>query len=165
MQHERDPLGGSELFEHHEQCETDRFGQQRFVLCVDPVLAAHDRLGRMRAQGLLAPRLARAQHVQAHPRNDRRQPSAQVLDAARAGAAEPQPGFLDGVVRRAPRAIARCGPPEPTTQIVVNEYDADNPKGGFPTRNSEALPPEGYISSSSFGVPRRRDSVSTLSTD
>ena len=37
MQHERDPLGGSELFEHHEQCETDRFGQQRFVLWVDPV--------------------------------------------------------------------------------------------------------------------------------
>ena len=104
VQHEREPLGGSQRFEHHEQRETDRVGQQRFVLGVDPVLAAHDRLGHVRVQRLLAPRLARAQHVQAHPRDDRRQPSAQVLDAAGVGAAEPQPGFLHGVVRLAQRA-------------------------------------------------------------
>jgi hypothetical protein len=73
-------------------------------LGVDPVLAAHDRLGHVRAQGLLASRLARAQDVQAHPRDDGCQPSPKVLDAARVRAAEPEPGFPDGVVRLAQRA-------------------------------------------------------------
>jgi hypothetical protein len=36
MQHERDPLGGSQRFEDHEQRETDRVGRQRFTLRVDP---------------------------------------------------------------------------------------------------------------------------------
>ena len=49
-------------------------------------------------------RLARAQHVKAHPRHDRRQPSSQVLDAARVGAAEAELGLLHGVVRLAQRA-------------------------------------------------------------
>jgi hypothetical protein len=53
-------------------------------------------------QALLAPRLAGAQHVQANPRDDRRQPSREVLDAAHVGAAHAQPGFLDGVVGLAP---------------------------------------------------------------
>jgi hypothetical protein len=71
------------------------------VLGVDPVLAAHNRLGHLLAQRLLAPRLARAQHVEAHSRDNRRQPSSQVLDAVRAGAAEVEPGLLHGVVRLA----------------------------------------------------------------
>jgi hypothetical protein len=91
VQHERDPLGGTQRFEYHEQRETDRVGELRFVLGVAPVRMAHDRIGHVRAQGMLAPRLARAQHVQAHSRDDRRQRSAQVLDAARVGAAEAQP--------------------------------------------------------------------------
>ncbi len=60
--------------------------------------------GPARVQRRLAPRLARAQQVEAHPRDDRRQPAAQVLDPGRAGAAEPQPGLLDGIVRFAERA-------------------------------------------------------------
>ena len=104
MQHEREALGGIQGVEYHEQRETDRVGQERFLLGVHPVLAAHDRVGYMHAQGLLAPRVARAQQVKAHPRDDRRQPSAQVLDAARIGAAEAQPGFLNGVVGLDPRA-------------------------------------------------------------
>src|SRR5882762_1362361 len=51
--------------------------------------------------------LARAQHVEAHPRDHRRQPSAEVLNAARAGAAEMEPGLLDGVVRLALRTELR----------------------------------------------------------
>jgi hypothetical protein len=35
------------------------------------------------------------------------------------------------------------GPPNPTTQIVVNEDDADNPGDGFPTSYPQVLPPEG----------------------
>ncbi|HEV8044620.1 MAG TPA: hypothetical protein VGP38_05525, partial [Rubrobacter sp.] len=60
MQHEREPLGGGQRFEHHQQRQTGRVGQQRLLLGVDPVLAADDRLGHARAQGLaqglLAPR-------------------------------------------------------------------------------------------------------------
>jgi hypothetical protein len=40
----------------------------------------------VRAQGLLASRLAQARDVQPHPCDDRRQPAALVLDAARVGA-------------------------------------------------------------------------------
>jgi hypothetical protein len=53
---------------------------------------------------LLAPRSARAEHVQRHAGDDCRQPAAEVPDFARVGAAEPQPGVLDGVVGLAERA-------------------------------------------------------------
>src|SRR5258707_228371 len=78
--------------------------QQCFLLGVNPALTARDWLGHGRIQGLLAPRVARAQHVEADPRDHRRQPSAQVLDAARVGAAEVEPGLLYGVVRLGERA-------------------------------------------------------------
>ena len=46
----------------------------------------------------------RAQHVQRDPGHDRGQPAAQVLHPVGSGAAEPQPGFLHGVVSLARRA-------------------------------------------------------------
>ena len=52
----------------------------------------------------LAPHAARAQHVQADPRDDGGQPAAEVLDLVRVGAAEPQPGLLHGVVGLGHRA-------------------------------------------------------------
>ena len=45
MQHEREALGGSQGVEDHEQRETDRVGQERFLLGVDPALTARDGLG------------------------------------------------------------------------------------------------------------------------
>ncbi len=51
MQHEREPLGGGERFEHHEQRETDQVGKQRLVLGV--VLAALDRVGFTLSLGLI----------------------------------------------------------------------------------------------------------------
>jgi hypothetical protein len=45
MQHERDPLGGSQCLEYHEQPETDGVTQEGFVLGVDPVLTTHDGIG------------------------------------------------------------------------------------------------------------------------
>jgi alkylhydroperoxidase family enzyme len=39
----------------------------------------------------LAPRPPRAQHVEAHAREDRRQPTREIVNIARIGAAEPQP--------------------------------------------------------------------------
>jgi hypothetical protein len=37
VQHEREPLGGSQRVEHHEQREPDRVGEERFLLGVDAV--------------------------------------------------------------------------------------------------------------------------------
>ena len=74
------------------------------VLGIDGVVAEHDRVGHVRAERVLAPRLARAQHVEAHPRDDRRQPAAEVLDVAGVGAAEPDPRLLHGVVGLGARA-------------------------------------------------------------
>jgi len=91
VQHERDQLDWIQGVEDYEQRETDRVGQQRFLLRVDPILPAHDRAGYMDAQGLLASRLAQTQHVKAHPRDHRRQPSTQVKDTARVRAAEAEP--------------------------------------------------------------------------
>ena len=83
VQHEGEPLGRRQRVEHDEQREADRVGQQRLVLGVDRRVRG-SRSGRARARPA-APRgaCARAQHVEADAGDDRRQPSAQVLDAAR----------------------------------------------------------------------------------
>jgi hypothetical protein len=74
------------------------------MLGAAPARAGRDRLRRVRSEWLLAPRLARPQHVEAHARNDRGQPSAKVVDARGIGAAESQPRFLNSVVHLAQRA-------------------------------------------------------------
>jgi hypothetical protein len=74
------------------------------VLGVEPVRAVDDRFRHVDAQRLLASRPARAEHVQRDTRDDGRQPAAEVLDLVVVGAAEPQPRFLDGVVRLGERA-------------------------------------------------------------
>ena len=85
---------------HYDQeSEPDRIREQRFMLGVALARAGRDRLRRVRGEQLLAPRLARPQHVEAHARDDRRQPAAQVLDHPRVRATEPQPRLLHGVVR------------------------------------------------------------------
>ena len=58
----------------------------------------------MDAEWLFAPPVARSQDVQADAGDDRRQPAAEVVDLARVGAADPQPGLLDGVVSLRERA-------------------------------------------------------------
>ena len=58
----------------------------------------------MHVQGILPARRSRSQHVQAHARHDRRQPSPQVLDSADIRPAQSDPGFLDGVLRLADRS-------------------------------------------------------------
>ena len=55
VQHEREPLGGSQGLEHHEQRETDRVGQQRFLLGVDCRPRGSRRLRHVRVQRLLPP--------------------------------------------------------------------------------------------------------------
>jgi hypothetical protein len=80
--------------------EADGVSQQGLLLGVGPGLVADDRVGDIGLQGLFVMRLARAQHVEAHPGDDRGQPAAEVLDVVRASPADPFPGVLDGVVGR-----------------------------------------------------------------
>jgi hypothetical protein len=108
MEHERKPLRGAQRIEHDEQRRTDRLGEHRLAL--DIVVVGH-RLGNLRRDRLLAARLARAQHVEADTCDDGRQPAAEVLDLRRVGAAQPQPGFLDGILglrARAEHAVGDC---------------------------------------------------------
>ena len=104
VQDEGEALGGGQRLEHDEQGEPDRVGQLGLVGRVGVLAGADDRLGQRRAHEVLAPRAARAQHVQAHAADDRRQPAAQVVDRLGVGAAEAQPRLLDGVVGLAQRA-------------------------------------------------------------
>jgi len=99
VQHERQPLGGTERVEDHEQGRADGIGQQRFVLGVAPGRGALDAVRQIPAGRFFAPGGAGPQHVERHPRDDRRQPPIEVLDGARVGPVEPDPGFLHGVVR------------------------------------------------------------------
>lgn len=105
MQDEADALGRSERLEDDEQRETDRLGEQRFLLGIEAAALACracDRLGYVRVKALIervfAARIARAQHVQADACDDRGEPSAEVFDAAGVGATQLEPGFLNGVV-------------------------------------------------------------------
>jgi hypothetical protein len=68
-----------------------------------PSAGFDDRVGNVHVERPLASRLARAEHVQRHAGDNRRQPAAEVLDLARVDAAEPQPSVLDGVLGLAQR--------------------------------------------------------------
>jgi hypothetical protein len=82
VQDECNPLGRSQRVEHDEEGEADRIAEQRRMLRIDPIFAIEDWLRNVWVKGLLAPRRPRPQHVQTHAGDDRRQPSAQVLDLA-----------------------------------------------------------------------------------
>jgi hypothetical protein len=68
------------------------------------VRPARHRVVDARVYRIFAAQPAGLQHVQGHPGHDRGQPAAQVLHLVGAGPAEPQPGFLHGVVSLARRA-------------------------------------------------------------
>ena len=86
------------------KCNADRVGEQRLVLGIAAISGVDDRVRHIHLERLFTPRSARAEHVQRHACDNRRQPAAKVLDLARIGAAEAQPGVLDGVVSLAERA-------------------------------------------------------------
>jgi hypothetical protein len=88
VQNEREPLGGIQQIEHDQQGQADRVSQNGRVLGVDPLGAADNRVGNIHAHDVDGPRPARPEHVQTHPRHDRRQPATEVADAARVGPVE-----------------------------------------------------------------------------
>ena len=55
VQHEGQPLGGSQGLQHHQQRETDRVGQERFLLGVAAIRTTRGPLRHMRIQRLLTP--------------------------------------------------------------------------------------------------------------
>ena len=107
VQDEGEPFRRPERFEHHQEGEADRIGDQRLVLGIGAVDRVDDRVRHPLVERLLAPRVAGAQHVQGDPRDHRGQPGAEVLDRLRVTAVEPQPGLLHGVVGLGGRAHIR----------------------------------------------------------
>src|SRR5690606_7164636 len=98
VQDERQRLGGGEGLDHDHRRQADRVREKRLVLGVRAGGPAHGGLGAALLERRLPPRRPRAQRVQAHPPHHRRQPGAEVVDPVAAGAAEPQPRLLHGVV-------------------------------------------------------------------
>ena len=86
VQDEGQPLGGRQRLEHDQQRQGDGVGQLGLVRGVAG--GDDDRIGHVGLQRLLAPGPAGAQHVQAHARQHRRQPRAEVLDSVRVAAAK-----------------------------------------------------------------------------
>lgn len=100
VQHEREPLGRAERAEHDLQRDPNGIRQQSLVLRVGTGVTrvANQRLRNEGIQRLLAARPARPEHVQADPRDDRRQPRVEALDLACVRAPQTQPRLLHGVV-------------------------------------------------------------------
>jgi catechol 2,3-dioxygenase-like lactoylglutathione lyase family enzyme len=105
VQHERQPLGRRQRVEHHEQRQPDRVGEHRVALRVGVVRA----LVHVAAERLGGPGTPGAQHVQADPRDHRRQPAGEVADVGGVRTGQPQPRLLDRVVGLAGRAEHAVG--------------------------------------------------------
>ena len=90
VEHERNPLGGSQRLEADEERETDRVAEKHLMLGIDPVIAIEDGLRNEPGEGLLTPRCPRAEHIETDSRSDGRQPPAHVLDVGRVGPADPE---------------------------------------------------------------------------
>jgi hypothetical protein len=64
VQAEGQSFGRGQGFEHDQQCKTHRVGEQRLVLQVGPVGGVDGRVRNVHIERLVAPRSARAEHVQ-----------------------------------------------------------------------------------------------------
>jgi len=97
VEHEGEPLGRLERVQHDEEREAHRVGEHRLGLAF-PLTDGDDRIGQTHLERILASRRPRSQHVEAHRRDDGRQPAPETRDVARIGPAQPNPGFLDGIL-------------------------------------------------------------------
>ncbi len=104
MQHEHNTLGRRKHVEHHEQRRPDRLCKERLLLRVELVFDAHDLVRKLVACEVFTPEASRSQLIQADSRQDRSEPSAEILHRASIGTTEPQPCLLDGIVRVGVRA-------------------------------------------------------------
>jgi hypothetical protein len=104
VQHIRQSLGWAERLHYDLQRAPDPVGEQRLVLGVRVLGRGDDRFWDVPPERLLTSAPTRADHVQGHARDDRRQPRAKILDLAGVRSGQSQPSFLDGIVRLRERA-------------------------------------------------------------
>ena len=97
---------GVQRLEHDEEREADRVGEERLLLGIvaDPRLTIGS--GTCTSSGSSRRVVARPQHVQAHRRDDRGEPAAEVLDAV--GARRGSGGSRPPAPRRRPRSASRA---------------------------------------------------------
>jgi hypothetical protein len=138
MQDERQPLGRSQGVQYHLQGKANRVGQQRLLFRLQRPIGGDDGIGHVCPDRCLAPNLARAQDVQAHPRGDRGQPSAKILHPFRSRPAHPQPGVLNGVVGPGQRAQHPVGH---RTQVAPVLLEAIPATDSHPLLESSRRPP------------------------
>ena len=122
VQHERQPLGGRQRVEHHQQREADRVGQHRFVLGVGVGRRLGDRIGH--AARPAAPRAATCASA-ACPGTPGRRPSS----ASRPGCSTPP------VSARLSRSQASC------TASSASLRRAEHPVGHRPQMGAVRLEP------------------------
>jgi hypothetical protein len=122
VQNERQPLGGTERVEDHEQGEPDGIGHQRLLLWLQLAVEDHDGVRQVALVGLLATDVARPQHVQRDARDDGGQPPTQVVDFARVGAAHANPGLLHGVFGFGHRPEQSIRDPSQPTAMLLEAF-------------------------------------------
>jgi hypothetical protein len=98
VQDEREPLGGRQRLQHHQQSQADRVREQRLLLRIVALVDADDRLGEPRADIVLTAGPPGSEHVNADAADHGREPAADVVDIVAVRAAESQPCLLHGVV-------------------------------------------------------------------
>ena len=122
VQDEREPLGRRQRLEHDEQRQADRVRQQRLVLRVVP--SARSTIGSgMRTPSGSSRRTLRERSMFSETRATTvvSQPPRFSI-CARVGAAQPQPGFLDGVVRLAQRAEHPVGHRPQAGSVLLESF-------------------------------------------
>ena len=109
VEHEGEALRRPQGVDHDLEGEADRVGEQHLLLGVGSVGGAHDRVRDVGLEWLLQMRVPGTEQVEADPGDDRREPGLQVVDVVGAGAVDPLPGVLDGVVGLEGRAQHSVG--------------------------------------------------------
>jgi hypothetical protein len=104
VKHERKPLRRGQRVKNDEQREPNRIGEQSFLLRVEVLAECDDGVGDVEVDPVLASGAARAQRVQTHPANNRRQPGLHVLDARGIFIANAKPRLLKRILGLAYRA-------------------------------------------------------------
>lgn len=93
VQHEGEPLGGRQHFQHHHQRESDRIGEQCLVFGIHSGMGADDRFGDAQVERILPSMRPRPQQVQTDPSHHSGKPAAEVLDPGSVCAGQSQPGL------------------------------------------------------------------------
>src|SRR5262245_14232168 len=127
------------------------------------ICATDDGIWHMDVERLFAPGAARTEHIQTHSGDDGRQPAREVFDPRGVGAAETQPGLLDGVVslsQRSEHSVGDSAQPRPVLFELISEPILFHGPGAlFVARRSTDLSyrQAGTVNSATITRPARID--------